>query len=121
MNRNTQEVLLENRLKSASIRQKMDKISKQLIPCKNTFDVFALGHGQRLEFGHLHNQHQSIVNPQYKGLGKKARSGLMSSVDLWSTKHFIDVMDQGEFMNKKKKVEDYKHFEKRLRISQKQF
>lgn len=112
---------MKHRFKTATIKKKMEKISEHLMPSKETFDVFALGHGKRVEFGHLHSQHQSIVNPDFKNSGfrKGNKKHAMSSVDLWGTKHFIHVMEQGEFMSRKKKVEDYKLFEKKLRLSSK--
>ena len=111
--------LINDRLTMAKTRSKMKKITKELITNRQTFEIFALSHGSRQQNDQLHIQHQSIVNSESKWHPKKARNSSMSSVSLWGSKYFNDVMEEGMLIKSKKKIENYKSLQKSLRISYK--
>lgn len=108
-----------SKISPRKIKQKMKHIESLLIDSSKTFEVFALGNGNRPEFSHLSEIHKKLKTEkkQKKMLKYKEKKNLkaMSSVDLWSKDFFLDVMEEGKFLQQKRKIEDYRDLDKKLK------
>lgn len=91
----------------------MDKITESLVPGKNTFDVFVLSHGNRPEYAHLYSQHQQITQPKKTLISGQKYNQRMSSVELWSTSHYLRILNEGNLTLKKTYVDDFRRLKKR--------
>lgn len=105
------------------IKRKMKEIEKMLNSSTRTFEVFALGNGNRPEFSYLGDIHKKLQSSEkekklvkYKEKKKNAVfEQPMSSVDLWSKDFFLDVMEEGKFLQQKRRIENYRDLDKRLK------
>lgn len=102
-----------------NIKKKMKDIEHMLNGGSKTFEVFALGNGNRPEFSHLGNIHKRLhADETERKLVKytdKKGFNPMSSVDLWGKDFFLDVMEEGKFLQQKRKIENYRDLDKKLK------
>jgi hypothetical protein len=105
------------------IKGKMKRLENRLKPNSETFEVFALGHGQRPEYSglseiHLKMKSDAKARKLMSSIGGRSRN-VMSSVDLWSKEYFLGVMEEGGYMKQKRYVENYRDWDKRLKLCKK--